>query len=143
MQSLAGRNHHADLLESIPAFAAADRLTLEDYVTHRAVTIHCAAGKVLSAESDRDRNLYVIVSGSAQLRADGDVELALERGDFFGGLRRHASVVIDVVAVTDVEVLVIDPLHITHLTTDHVGVKPETHWTPRRHRRPVLVGAGR
>lgn len=79
MQSLAGRNHHADLLESIPAFASADRLALEDYVTHSAVTIRCEAGKVLSATSDHDRNLYVVVSGTAELRAEGDVRVAIER----------------------------------------------------------------
>jgi CRP-like cAMP-binding protein len=145
MHSVAGRNQYADLLELIPAFSTADRQVLEDYVTHSAVTIRCSAGKTLSAESDRDRNLYVVVSGTAELRAEGGVRLDLVSGDFFGGDRRHPSNVIDVVAVSDVEVLVIDPLHITHLTAEHgrrVSRTVEAEWNaPRRHRRH-LVGAG-
>lgn len=70
-------------------------------------------------------------------------------GDFFGGVQGHASVVVDVVAVSDVEVLAIDPLHITHLTADHhrhtvmsvLTGRDDVEWFPRRHRRRVLVGA--
>lgn len=147
MQSLAGRNHYADLLELIPAFATADRMALEDFVTHSAVKIRCSAGKTLSAASDRDYNLYVIVAGTAELRAEGGVRVALDAGDFFGGFQRHGSKVIDVAAFTDVEVLVIDPLHITHLTAEHRrrGSKQlmAELVAPRGHRRLALVGAGR
>jgi CRP-like cAMP-binding protein len=154
MQSLAGRNHHADLLESIPALQAADRRVLEDFLTHSAVTVHCGAGKTLNARTDRDRNLYLVVSGSAELRTEDGVAVTLSVGDYFGGDQSHRSpAVAAVVAVTDVEVLVMDPSHIVQLTASRNQRRVKHGWIPnsisvgsagrhRRHRHSELVSLG-
>jgi CRP-like cAMP-binding protein len=156
MQTLADRKGYATFLEGIPAFSSCSRNDLEEFATHEVVKVHCAAGKSLSPQVHRDQNFYVLVAGSALLDAGDDVVTLLEPGDFFGSnpARPH-HLVASVVAVSDVEVLVIDPQDLARLTMAssrrrhpskidwYVNLSTTTRRTSRRsHRRAVLVHHG-
>ena len=147
---------YADFLETIPAFASCTRDVLEEFVSRGVVKVHCTAGKKLNPLTDHEQNLYVLASGSALLNADDDVAIALEPGDYFGRspARRH-HVVASVVAVSDVEILVINPREVARLrqasSRDRHPSKIEWNIEPpaaarrsfrRSHRRAALVGQG-
>jgi CRP-like cAMP-binding protein len=154
VKDLEDRRGYADLLERIPAFTMCTRSVLEEYLAHGAVEETCPAGEMLKRESDRDFNLYVMVSGSALLDAGDSIITSLEAGDFFGGIpARHLRLVTSVVAVTEVKVLVLHPSELERLAElsamdqhpskinwrDRLGTTERT--SARHHRRlRVLVG---
>jgi CRP-like cAMP-binding protein len=107
---------YTDLLQTIPALSSCTRSVLEDFSAHGVVTAHCDAGSSLSLKTIQDRNLYVLIAGSALLNADDNVSVSLEPGDYFG--RNPASqhqLSASVVAVSDVELLVISQEEIIRL----------------------------
>jgi CRP-like cAMP-binding protein len=116
VNSVADCQMYADFLEKIPALAPCAREVLEEFVTHNACTVHVAAGRTLSPQSQCDQNLYVVVSGSATLDAGAGVRVALEPGDYFGRTPgRHLALVASVTADDDVALLVIGPQDIAQL----------------------------
>jgi hypothetical protein len=153
VHTLADRKHYADYLETIPVFSSCSREVLESFVTSGVVKVHCWAGKKLSPLADGDQNLYVVATGSAILHAGDDVTVDLEPGDYFGQTpqRRH-HIGASVVAVTDVEILVINPQEVAWLqqASSRYRHPSKTEWqnkmpaVPRRsfrrtHRRGALV----
>jgi CRP-like cAMP-binding protein len=139
---------HADLLEVIPAFSSFTRSALEDFAIHGVIKLRCAAGTVLSAQTDQDQNMYVIAAGSALLAAGDGVLVDLQPGDYVGRnpIGHHQSIVASVVAVSDVAVLVVNAPDVARLASHRLS----TEWrselsstirraTRRSHRRSVLV----
>jgi CRP-like cAMP-binding protein len=107
---------YADILEAIPAFSTCTRSVIEEFVAVGANKAHFAAGKTLRPRSLHDQNLCVVVSGSLLLNAGDDVVISLEPGDYFGkNAGRRLRLASSVVAVSDVELLVITPRQITAL----------------------------
>ncbi len=97
------------LLEGLPPFATCTTEVLESFVAHDAMRAHCAPGEVLCG-LQQDHNLYVLIAGEAVLRVGPDVTINLEPGDYFGQqAHRHHRIAGTVVAVSDVEVLVVGP----------------------------------
>jgi len=156
VHNLTNRKSYADFLEVIPDLSNCARSVLEDFVTHGVVKVHCAAGHTLSQEMRQDNNLYVLVAGTATLEASDDISVALSVGDYFGRTtERHHQLDCSVVALSDIEVLVIDPLAISRLSLESSRARHPSRieWpkemasTQRRnsrrsHRRLVLVGRG-
>jgi mannose-6-phosphate isomerase-like protein (cupin superfamily) len=106
---------YADILQDIPAFSRCTQDALDHFVTERAFTMHTGAGREICSRADMSRNLYVIVAGSAVLDA-GDVRVALEPGDYFGGdSPHHHELAASVIAEEDAEVLVISPEEVARL----------------------------
>jgi CRP-like cAMP-binding protein len=156
VQSWADCKDCVEFLETIPAFSSCTRSVLEEFVTHGLVKVHCAAGKKLSPLTDQEQNLYVLARGSALLLAGDDVVVELEPGDYFGKSpdRRH-HIVASVIAVSDVEIFVINPQEVARL---ELASSRERHpsridWqfplptesrrsTRRNHRRGELVSPG-
>jgi CRP-like cAMP-binding protein len=114
--TLTDRDNYTDLLETIPAFSACTRKVLEEFSSHGVHKVRCSAGTTFRARTDHDPDLYVLAEGSAFLDAGEDVVIALEAGDYFGTDpgRRHALSA-TVVAVSDIEVLVIHPDELSQL----------------------------
>jgi CRP-like cAMP-binding protein len=69
-----------------------------------------AAGTTLVRAGERGREAFLLVSGQAEVRRDGDIVAILRPGDLIGEqalvARTHRNA--DVVAVTDVELAVFD-----------------------------------
>ncbi len=106
------------LLEGLPPFSMCTTDVLATFVTHDAMRAHCGPGEVLSGLA-QDHNLYVLISGEAVLRVGPDVSISLESGDYFGQqAHRHHRMSGTVVAVTDVEVLVVGPQDLARLELD-------------------------
>jgi CRP-like cAMP-binding protein len=98
-----------EMLEALPPFSTCARDDIEVFVAHDVMRMRRGAGEVLCGLAE-DHNLYVLVSGSAELRVGPDLSIDLEPGDYFGRYaRRYHGMAGTVVAVTDVEVLVIGP----------------------------------
>jgi CRP-like cAMP-binding protein len=107
----------AELLGAIPPLSHCAREVLDEYVRGGVVTLHSEAGQELQAETESE-NLYVLVAGSASLDAGDGVHVSLEPGDYFGGnaARRHnQDTVTAVVAVNEMDVIVIDPQQVQQL----------------------------
>jgi CRP-like cAMP-binding protein len=105
----AERIDYVEILEGLPPFSACQREDLEAFVAHDVMWVRCGAGEVLCGLA-QDHNLYVVVSGSAELRAGPDVAIDLEPGDYFGQhAQRNHGMAGTVVACTDLEVMVIGP----------------------------------
>jgi hypothetical protein len=116
--------------------------------------VHCPAGDVLRSLTQHDQNLYVLAAGSALLDAGDEVAISLEPGDYFGkGSGRRHQLNATVIAVSDIEVLVINPREISWLgqASSRERHPSEIDWrTPlpttmqraarRSHRRAVLSG---
>jgi CRP-like cAMP-binding protein len=103
------------LLEGLPPFSMCTTEALTSFVAHDAMRAHCGPGEVLSG-LQQDHNLYVLLSGDAVLRVSPDVSISLEAGDYFGQqAHRHHRMSGTVVAVTDVEVLVVGPQDLARL----------------------------
>jgi hypothetical protein len=116
MHTLVDSRDYADLLEATSAFSGCTRDDLEAFVTHGVVKVQCAAGTELGTQAPQDQNLYVLVSGSAILDAGEGVEVTLEPGDYFGkNPDRHRQFVASVVASSDAEVLIINPMEAARL----------------------------
>ncbi|HVB91263.1 MAG TPA: hypothetical protein VND70_04100 [Acidimicrobiales bacterium] len=130
VHTLADRSTYADFLLDIPGFTNCSRVALEEFVTRDVVRVRCAAGKKLSPLTDRDQNLYVLVTGSALLRARDGVAVKLEPGDYFGrSPGRHDHVGITAVALSDIELLVIRPQEVARIgqpmASDRHALRPE------------------
>jgi CRP-like cAMP-binding protein len=116
MYTWADRNKYAEFLLAVPALSSCARDVLDDFLTRGVVNVHCPAGKKLSPLTAEERNLYVLASGTAVLNAGDDVTVVLEPGDFFGRSHpRWHQIVASVVAVTDVQILVLNPQEIAQL----------------------------
>jgi CRP-like cAMP-binding protein len=103
------------LLEGLPPFSTCTTEVLTSFVAHDAMRAHCGPGEVVSGLA-QDHNLYVLISGDAVLRVGPDVSISLEAGDYFGQqAHRHHRMSGTVVAVTDVEVLVVGPQDLARL----------------------------
>jgi CRP-like cAMP-binding protein len=98
-----------EMLEGLPPFSTCTRENLEVFVAHDVMRMRRGAGEVLCGLAE-DHSLYVLVSGSAELRVGPDLSIDLEPGDYFGRhAQRYHAMAGTVVAVTEVEVLVIGP----------------------------------
>jgi CRP/FNR family transcriptional regulator, cyclic AMP receptor protein len=97
---LRNRSQKIDVLKSIPLFAYLNKKQLEEIARH-ADEIEVEAGKVLAAEGDRGRELFVIVSGTATVTRHGEALAQLGAGDCVGEMSllddepRSATVVAD------------------------------------------------
>jgi CRP-like cAMP-binding protein len=116
MLTLVDSRDYADLLEATSAFSGCTRDDLEAFVAHGVVKVQCAAGTTLATQTLPEQSLYVLASGSALLHAGDGVVIDLEPGDYFGSIpERHHHFVATVVASSDVEVLVVNPLEAARL----------------------------
>jgi CRP-like cAMP-binding protein len=112
----ADRIKYSDFLSAVPVLATCAHDVLEDFVTRGVVKVHCPAGKKLSPLTAEERNLYVLASGSALLTTDDGITVGLEPGDYFGKSHpRWHQIVASVTAVTDVQILVVNPQEIVQL----------------------------
>jgi CRP-like cAMP-binding protein len=110
-----------ELLEELPPFSSCARQDLEDFVAHDVLRMRCGAAEVLCGLAEDD-NLYVLVSGLAELRVGPDLSIELEPGDYFGRqTQRNHRMAGTVVAVTDVEVLMIGPQDLGRLAVGRKG----------------------
>jgi hypothetical protein len=155
VQTSADRQDYVDFLRDIPTFSSCTRNVLKEFVTLDMIKVGCAAGEVLS-EIHLDQNLYVLVAGSAILDAGDDVLIALEPGDYFGPISaRRYLLVSSVLAVSDIELIVISPDEVTQLEQASARDRhpSEIPWrielptttkreSRRNHRRSVLASQG-
>ncbi|HWF17096.1 MAG TPA: cyclic nucleotide-binding domain-containing protein [Acidimicrobiales bacterium] len=103
------------LLEGLPPFSTCTTEVLTSFVAHDAMRAHCGPGETLCG-LQQDHNLYVLISGDALLRVGPDVTISLEPGDYFGQqAHRQHRIAGTVVALTDVEVLVVGPQDLARL----------------------------
>jgi CRP-like cAMP-binding protein len=143
-----------ELLEGIPSFERCTEDVLQDFVRHSAITARCEAGKVLCGLL-QDHNLYVLLHGTAELHVGPDVVITLKPGDYVGrDADRLHKMAGTVVAVTDVEALVVGPQDLAQLEyascrdrhPSKVGWRLErstpTQHRRRAHRRSVMVNLG-
>ncbi len=115
MQAVAECVDYIEFLESVPSLSNCTRKVLEDFVAHGAIKAQCDAGKVICGLA-QDHNLYVLTAGSAALHVGQDIVVGLEPGDYFGQESgRHHKLGGTVVAVSDVEVLIIGSQDIAQL----------------------------
>jgi len=77
--------NNAGFLQAIPALSSCTHDVLTEFIRDGATTVRCDAGETLATLTARDQNLYVLISGTAILRATDDVTITLEPGDYFGG----------------------------------------------------------
>jgi hypothetical protein len=116
MYTWADRMKFSEFLAAVPVLSTCAHDVLEDFVARGVVKVHCPAGKRLSPLTAEERNLYVLASGSALLTTDDGITVALEPGDYFGKSHpRWHQIVASVVAVTDVQILVVNPQEIVQL----------------------------
>ena len=142
MNILVDSRDYAELLEGTSAFPGCSRDDLEAFVAHGVVKVHCAAGTTLDTQAPQNQSLYVLVSGSAILDAGEGVEVTLEPGDYFGkNPERHGQLAASVVASSDAELLVVNPLDAARLanTSPRVRSHPRFEW--RLGRRPATHAA--
>jgi hypothetical protein len=117
----AERIDYVELLEGLPPFTACTEDDLEIFVAHDVMRVRCGPGEVLCG-LDQAHNLYVLASGSAEMRVGPDVSIDLEPGDYFGQhAQRHHGMAGTVVAVTDIEVMVIGPQDLGRLALGGAG----------------------
>jgi CRP-like cAMP-binding protein len=112
----AERIDYVELLEGLPPFSACTRDDLEVFVAHDVMRARFGAGEVLCGLG-LDHNLYVLASGAAELRVGPDLSVELEPGDYLGQqAQRSHRMSGTVVALTDVEVMVIGPQDLGRLS---------------------------
>jgi len=148
--------NNAGFLQAIPALSSCTHDVLTEFIRDGATTVRCDAGETLATLTARDQNLYVLISGTAILRATDDVTITLEPGDYFGGNpNRRFQLFVSVGAVTDMEFMVISPRDVAQLVLassrnrhpSKIEWRTELPTTTRRatrqsHRRSVLVSQG-
>lgn len=156
MKSMTARQNLADFLEVLPALSSCTRNVLEEFVRNGVVTVHFAAGQAICAQTAEDHNLYVLTSGSALFDVGDDVVISLTAGDYFGKSPSHGHPLAgSVIADSDVELLVINPLDVARLGEAscrerhpsmidwRVTLRTTTRRASRRsHRRAVLASQG-
>lgn len=112
---LAERVDIIGLIEDLPPFRTCTTEVLESYLAHDAMRAHCGPGEVLCGLA-QDHNLYVIISGEAELHVGPDVSITLSAGDYIGQqLHRRNRLAGSVIATSDVEVLVVGPQDLLRL----------------------------
>lgn len=117
MHAVADCKSYTELLGSVPAFSSCTTEVLEEFVSHSAATVELAAGETLWDDARGDQSLYVVVAGSAVLDAGDNISISLESGDYFGGPSgTRFGISGSVVAVDDMEVLVVQPEELLALT---------------------------
>jgi hypothetical protein len=115
MQSTKDRQDYVELLKDIPVFSSCSPSVIREFAAYGVDTVHCGAGQTLTPQA-RDHNVYVLAAGQAILHAETDVVVDLEPGDYFGtDPARHRGFNIYVVALSDLEVLVISPQEVAWL----------------------------
>lgn len=94
--------------QAVPLFRAVSKKGLRSIVS-TAAEIDVAAGKVLVQEGRFDRDLFVIIEGTADVTQRGKRISTLGEGDFFGemALLRRAARTATVTARTDMTVMVL------------------------------------
>jgi hypothetical protein len=151
VQTMKERQDYAELLKGIPVFSSCTPSVLREFAAYGVDTVHCAAGQTLSHQAP-DHNLYLLASGSAILHAGDDVIVDVEPGDYFGTNPTHYHWLnVHVVAVTDLEVLVISPQEVSWLRQAssrdrhpsgiewRIGLPTTTRRTSRRSRRRAIL----
>ena len=113
-QSSNDHQDYAELLRGIPAFSTCTESVLRELAAYGVDTVHCAAGQTLTVQP-RDHNVYVLATGQAILHAGADVVVDLEPGDYIGKGPAHHRWLIYVMALSDLEVLVISPQEVAWL----------------------------
>jgi CRP-like cAMP-binding protein len=154
MKIVTDKKTDAELLAEIPAFSSCSRTVLEAYVEQGLATVELAERQTFRLPSYPGDNLFVVTAGLALLKAGDGVTVTLEPGDYFGSdvLRRHQHLVASVVAVTDMELVVISADDLARVQRasskerhpSQIEWKSELRTTVRRkvrlnHRRAVLV----
>ncbi|HEY1652085.1 MAG TPA: cyclic nucleotide-binding domain-containing protein [Acidimicrobiales bacterium] len=119
-----------ELLGSLPPFSTCTTEVLASFVAHDAMRALCGPGEVLCGLS-QDHNLYVLISGEAVLRVGPDVSITLEPGDYFGQqAHRYHRIAGTVIAVTDVEVLVVGPQDLARLELESSASRHPSRFEP-------------
>jgi hypothetical protein len=114
MQSTNEHQDYAELLKGIPGFSTCTASVLRELAAYDVDTLHCAVGQTLTLQA-RDHNVYVLATGQAILHAGVDVVVDLEPGDYFGKDPARHRAFMYVVALCDLEVLVISPQEVVWL----------------------------
>lgn len=111
-----GKNDHLDKLANVPLFSACSRKDLQK-IAKASDQVDVSAGKVLVDQGKVGHEFFLIVSGSASVRRNGDIVAELGPGKYFGEMAlldrgpRSASVVAD----TDMSLLVLGQREFTGL----------------------------
>jgi CRP-like cAMP-binding protein len=111
-------------LEAVPMFRACSRKQLE-LVARLADNVTVEAGEVLAREGRIERELFVIMSGEAQVSRAGTPVARLGAGDYFGELAvldagpRDATVT----AISDLEVLIVGQREYATMVADIPGLR--------------------
>jgi CRP-like cAMP-binding protein len=154
VHAVADCKSYTEMLGDVPALSSCSSEVLEEFAAHSAAKLEIAAGETLWNEARRDESLYVVVSGTAVLDAGDDISIVLEPGDYFGGPSgTRFGLSGSVVAVDDVEVLVVDPeellalmrassrsRHPSNIEWRSELATPPTRFVRSRQRRTVLAG---
>ena len=106
-------------LANVPLFRACSKQDLR-LIARLADYDTCKAGDVLVREGRRGTELFVIVSGGAEVSRDGATVATLKAGDYFGELAvlRPAPRTATVTATTDMEVLIVTSRELAVLLSD-------------------------
>ncbi len=112
-------DHYEARLANVPLFRACSKQDLR-LIARLADSDTCRAGDVLVQEGRRGNELFVIVSGEAQVDHDGTTVATLKAGDYFGELAvlSPAPRTATVTAITDMEVLIVTPRELAILISD-------------------------
>ena len=106
-------------LANVPLFRACSKQDLR-LIARLADYDTCKAGAVLVREGRRGTELFVIISGEAEVSRDGATVATLNAGDYFGELAvlRPAPRTATVTATTDMEVLIVTARELAVLLSD-------------------------
>lgn len=115
------RHHHAtsiaaDRLRDVPGLDALQRHT-RVHLDALSTPCRVAAGEVFIKQGNPGRQSFLIVEGTASIRCDGSIVAERTSGDLVGeaAVLLHCPRNADVVAATDLTVLVISPAELATL----------------------------
>lgn len=113
-----------ELIRSLPLFADCNNREVAE-IAAIADEIVLPAGRVLATENASGREFVVIATGHAVVQSEGARIAELEAGDFFGeiALLTGRPRMADVVATTEVDVLVIEGHAFLRLLEDAPGIR--------------------